>query len=246
MPARTFDEHVAFGPLAAPRLVDRIYNLPFSLAGINVGLATHWLCSEFFGRSGFEVASLPLGALLASGVAVLVVTAVLPFVGLVASWPARGVGRALRAGLGLLFTSRDLTRTLARGWVPLRNARQAALAERDRYWTSRVDSALAACVRRARRVDQVQLQGFATLVLLALDASCSLSLVPSLLRWVGLASSADWLGCGYVLLALFWCWSVGGDVMSSAVIYHPVLARQLACEQAQRRSPRARGVRGGA
>jgi hypothetical protein len=240
MTARTLDEHDTLSPLSPPRLVDRVYNLPFSLAGINVGLATHWIFSTFFGRSLFDMGVLPPGAIVAGGIAGLVVTAVLPFIGMLASVPAQCAGRCLRGAHELLLGSRHLTRALARGWVPLHKARQAALAERDRYWSSRVDSVLAACVRRARRADQVELQGFALLVLLVIDASCSPALVPSLLRLVGLASCADWLGCLYVLSALAWCWSVSGDVTSAAIIYHPVLAQQLVRERALRRARRAR------
>src|SRR5688572_11740351 len=239
MTARTFDEQDTLSPLSPPRLVDRVYNLPFSLTGINVGLAAHWIFSTFFGRSLFDLGALPPGAIVAGGIAVLVVTAILPFAGVLASWPARAVGRLLRAALGLLLGSRRLTRALARGWVPLRKARHAALAERDRYWTSRVDAVLAACVQRARRADRGELQGFALLTLLALDASCSPALVPSLLRFMGLASSASWLGCFYALAALVWCWSVSGDVTSAAVIYHPVLAQQLLRERALQRARRA-------
>jgi len=242
MTARTFDKYTALSSLSAPRLVDRVSNLPFSLAGINMGLATHWVFSAFFGRSLFDLGVLPPGALVAGGVAVLLVTAVLPFIGMLASFPAQGIGHVLRAGSELLLGSRNLTRILARGWVPLRNARQAALAERDRYWTARVDSALAACVQRARRADRVELQGFASLVLLAIDASCSPALVPSLLQLVGLGSYGDWLGCLYALLALGWCWSVSGDITSAAVIYHPVLAQQLARERALRQCERERAV----
>jgi hypothetical protein len=239
MTSRTFDEHHTLSLLSPPRLVDRVYNLPFSLTGINVGLATHWIFSTFFGRSLFDLGALPPGAIVAGAIAVLVVTAVLPFAGMLASWPAQTVGRVLRGALGLLLGSRSLTRALARGWVPLRKARQAALAERDRYWTSRVDSALAACMQRARRADRVELQGFALLTLLALDASCSPALVPSLLRFMGLASSASWLGCVYVVAAFVWCWSVSGDITSAAVIYHPVLAQQLVRERALERARRA-------
>lgn len=239
MTARTFDEHDTLSPHSPPRLVDRVYNLPFSLTGINVGLATHWIFSTFFGRSLFDLGALPPGAILAGGIPVLVLTAILPFAGMLARCPAQGVGRVLRAALGLLLGSRSLTRALARGWVPLRKARQAALAERDRYWTSRVDSALAACVQRARRADRVELQGFALLALLVLDASCSPALVPSLLEFMGLGSSASWLGCVYVLAALVWCWSVSRDVTSAAVIYHPVLAQQLLRERALQKARRA-------
>jgi hypothetical protein len=239
MTARTIDEHDRFSRLGPSRLVDRVYNLPLSLTGINVGLATHWVFSTFFGHSLFDLGALPLGAVLAGGIAVLALTALLPFGGMLASCPAQGVGRVLRAGLGLLLGSRSLTRALARGWVPLREARQAALAERDRYWTSRVDAALAACVQRARRVDRVELQGFALLALLVLDASCSPALVPSLLRFMGLGAYVSWLGTGYVLAALVWCWSVSGDVTSAAVIYHPVLARQLVRERALQQARRA-------
>lgn len=239
MTARTIHEHTALSSLSTPRLVDRVSNLTFSLVGINLGLASHWIFSAFFGRSLFDVNVLPPGAFVAGGVAVLVVTALLPCVGMLASFPAQGVGHVLRAAHGLLLGSRSLTRALARGWVPLRKARLAALAERDRYWTSRVDSALAACLQRARRADRIELQGFALLVLLAIDASCSPALVPSLLRLVGLASWTEWLGCLYALLALAWCWSVSGDVTSAAVIYHPVLAQQLVRERALRRSARS-------
>lgn len=239
MSARTFDEHDTLSPLCPPRLVDRVYNLPFSLTGINVGLATHWIFSTFFGRSLFDLGALPAGALVPGGIAVLVVTAILPFAGMLASWPAQSVGRVLRAALALLLGSRQLTRALARGWVPLLEARQAALAERDRYWTSRVDAVLAACVQRARRTDRIELQGFALLTLLALDASCSPALVPSLLKFMGLGSGASWLGCVYVLAALVWCWSVGRDVTSAAVIYHPVLAQQMLRERALRKARRA-------
>lgn len=239
MTARTFEEHETLSTLAPPRLVDRVSNLPFSLTGINVGLATHWIFSTFSGRSLLDIGALPPGVVVAGGIAVLVVTAVLPFMGMLASWPAQGVGHVLRAGFGLLLGSRKLTRALARGWVPLRKARQAALAERDRYWTSRVDSALAACMHRARRADRVELQGFALLMLLGLDASCSPALVPSVLTLVGLAGCADWLGCFYVVLGLIWCWSVSGDVTSTAVIYHPVLAQQLVRERALRHARRA-------
>jgi hypothetical protein len=168
-----------------------------------------------------------------------VATAILPFAGMLASWPAHGVGRVLRAGLGALLGSHHLRRALARGWVPLRNARQAALAERDRYWTSRVDAALAACVQRARRAERVELQAFALLTLLVLDASCSPALVPSLLRFMGLGSCASWLGCAYVLASLLWCWSVSGDVTSATIIYHPVLAQQLVRARALQKARRA-------
>jgi hypothetical protein len=239
MTARTLDEHAALSSLSTPRLVDRVSNLPLSLAGINLGLATHWVFSAFFGYSLFDMGRLPPGALVAGAVAVLVVTALLPFAGMLVSFPAQGVGHVLRAALVLLLGSRSITRALARGWVPLRKARFAALAECDRYWTSRVDLALAACVRRARRADRIELQGFGSLALLAVDASCSPALVPSLLKLVGLGACADWLGCLYALLALAWCWSVSSDVTSAAVIYHPVLAQQLVRERAQRRSSRA-------
>ena len=239
MTARTFDELDTPSPHSPPRLVDRVYNLPFSLTGINVGLATHWIFSTFFGRSLFDLGALPPGAIVAGSIAVLVVTAILPFAGMLASWPAQAVGHVLRAAFGLLLGSRHVTRALARGWVPLRKARQAALAERDRYWTSRVDAALAACVQRARRADRVELQGFALVTLLALDASCSPALVPSLLKFTGLASSASWLGSVYVLAALGWCWSVSRDVTAAAVIYHPVLAQQLLRQRALREARRA-------
>lgn len=239
MTDRTIDEPAALSSLSTSRLVDRVYNLPFSVVGINLGLAAHWIFSAYFGRSLFDVSALPPGAIVAGGIAVLVVTAVLPFAGLLVSVPAQGIGRALRLALGLLLGSRRSSWALARGWVPLRKARLAALAERDRYWTSRVDSALAACVRRARRAERLELQGFGLLVLLAVDASCSPALVPSLLKLVGLASCAEWLGCLYVLLALAWCWSVAGDVTAGAIIYHPVLAQQLVRERALRRSARS-------
>jgi hypothetical protein len=239
MTAHTLDGHDRFSPLGPSRLVDRVSNLPFSLTGINVGLASHWVFSTFFGRSLFDLGALPPGAVLAGGIAVLAVTALLPFGGMLASCPAQGIGRVLRAGLGLLRGSRSLTRALARGWVPLLEARQAALAERDRYWTSRVDAALAACVQRARRADRVELQTFALLALLVLDASCVPALVPSLLKFMGLGACVSWLGACYVLSALVWCWSVSGDVTSAAVIYHPVLAQQLVRERALRRARRA-------
>lgn len=240
MTTRALEEHHTLDALSPTRLVDRVYNLPFSLTGINVVLASHWIFTSFFGRSLFDMGALPPGAIAAGGVAVLLVTAVLPVVGMLATWPARCVGRTLRAAHGLLLGSRHATRALARGWAPLRAARQAALAERDRYWTSRVDAALAACVHRARRADRVELQGFASITLLAIDATCSPALVPSLLPLVGLHSCADWLRCVYVLSALIWCWSVSRDVTSAAVIYHPVLARQLLQERAVRRSQRDR------
>lgn len=239
MTARTFDEHDRFSPLGPSRLVDRVYNLPLSLTGINVGLATHWVFSTFFGRSLFDLGALPPGAILAGGIAVLALTALLPFGGMLASCPALGIGRVLRAGYWLLLGSHNLTRALARGWVPLRKARQAALAERDRYWTSRVDAALAVCAQRARRADRVELQGFALLALLVLDASCSPALVPSLLKFMGLGASVSWLGAGYAVAALVWCWSVSGDVTSAAVIYHPVLAQQLVRERALQQARRA-------
>lgn len=239
MTARTSDEHDSLCPLSPPRLVDRVYNLSFSLTGINVGLATHWIFSTFFGRSLFDLGALPPGAILAGSIAVLVVTAILPFAGMLASWPAHGLGRLLRATVGSLLGSHHVTRALARGWVPLGHARRAALAERDRYWTSRVDAAFAACLQRARRADRVELQGFALLTLLALDASCSPALVPSLLRFMGLGWCASWLGCSYVLAGVVWCWSVSRDVASATVIYHPVLAQQLVRERALRQARRA-------
>jgi hypothetical protein len=236
MTAQTHVEHDIFSPLSRPRLVDRVYNLPFSLAGINLGLATHWIFATFFGRSLFDLGALPPGAIVAGGIAVLVVTAILPCAGMLASWPAQAVGRVLRASLGLLLGSSSIERALARGSVPLRKARQVALAERDRYWTSRVDAALAACVHRARRADHVELQTFALLMLLALDASCSPALVPSVLKLAGIGWCTSCLGFIHVALALAWCWSVSGDVTSAAVIYHPVLAQQLARERALRKA----------
>jgi hypothetical protein len=217
---------------APANIIGRKFQRCLQLQLAAVGLAFNSLACKALGRGLLGFCDEP-GALLTAAVASVALAAValalylLPALGAAFIW--------LLAQLDLLLDSGDSPHErppVESGWVRIDQAREAALFERDAFWTERVERELAARARHLGTRRSAARQSFALLALLILDLVCPQSIMVSLLQIIiGVDFARGVLFVAYLLTLLRWCSSVlPRSPARLGLIYHPALAKHLAAK----------------
>jgi hypothetical protein len=228
--------HGAHGAQSLIARIDRRLGQKWQLDVLATGLAFNMLSVKAFGQGLLDYSD-PSRAVLTGPnaavalAAVALATYLLPRLGSAFIW-------LLEQLEGLFRTEHDvLARAvpLERGWVRITQAREAALIERDTFWTERVDQELTARDRQRSARRRVERQCFALLFLLVVDLACPQSLVTGLLGLIArIDSGRELLVVLYLALAVRWCIAVlGNSSPSLALIYHPALAKHLGSRSKQ-------------
>jgi hypothetical protein len=204
----------------------------WQLKALGSSLAFNWLYLATYGQGLLDFLDGPPAAppgrtAAVSVAAVLLSVYFLPLVGSATAWLIDWCFGCLCSAIE---RSTRVTPAQPRpGFVPLREARNAALYERDGYWTERVEQELTAQAERRSTRTQLQLHSFAALTLLVLDLCCTPSLIEGFLRLFGLESTRELLCVVYLTLSLIWCGLVVRHPSTTlGYIRHPALAEKLA------------------
>jgi hypothetical protein len=212
--------------------MERSIGAGWQLKALGSSLAFNWLYLATYGQGLMDFLdgppAAPPGRTAAVSVAAIVLSVyVFPLIG-------SATARLLEWSFGCLCrvverSPRAATAHPQPGFVPLREARNAALYERDGYWTERIEQELSAQAERRSTRTELQLHSFAVLSLLVLDLCCTPSLIEGFLRLFGLEATRDWLGVAYLALSLVWCGLVVRHPgRTLGYIRHPALAEKLA------------------
>lgn len=204
----------------------------WQLKALGSALAFNWLYLTTQGQGLLDCLdgppAAPLGQTAAVAIAALVLAVyLLPLIGSATA----GLVECVFAGLcSAVERSTHLSPAhVEPGFVPLREARNVALYERDGYWTERIERELTAQARHRSTRTELQLHAFATLSLLVLDLCCAPSLIEGFLRLLALPSTPELLVLLYLTLALTWCGLVITNPSATfGYIRHPALAEKLA------------------
>jgi hypothetical protein len=224
-------ELVAGAARAPANIVGRGFQRRIQLQLAAVGLAFNSLAFKALGRGLLGFCDEPGALLTAAAASVALASVGLAFYLL----PALGAGFIwLLAQLEVLLIAGERARQerapVESGWVRLDQARDAALVERDAFWTERVERELAARARHLGSRRNAARQSFALLALAILDLACPRSIMLSLLQIItGVDVARVLLFVAYLLTALRWCSSVlARSPARLGLIYHPALAKHLA------------------
>ena len=218
---------------APANIVSRKFQRCLQLQLAAVSLAFNSLACKALGRGLFGFCDEPAALLSAAAASVALASValalyLLPALGAAFIW--------LLAQLELLLESGDHQRherpPVESGWVRIDQAREAALFERDAFWTERVERELAARARHLGTRRSAARQSFALLALLILDLVCPQSIMVSLLQIIiGVDFARGVLFVAYLLTLLRWCSSVlPRSPARLGLIYHPALAKHLAAK----------------
>jgi hypothetical protein len=211
-------------------LIDRRLGQRWQLEVLAVGLAFNLLSFKAFGQGLLDFSDTPGTSLTGPNAAValaafVVATYLLPRLGAAFIWLFEQVEALHRHNGG----PESRTAPFENGWVRLAQAREAALIERDSFWTERVDQELTARDRQRSERRCVLRQSFAVLFLFVVDLACPRSLALGLLRLVtGIGVAQELLVVVYLAAGLRWCLAVLRNASPTAgLIYHPALAKQI-------------------
>jgi hypothetical protein len=216
--------------------VDRRLGQRWQFEILAVGLAFHMLSFKAFGQGLLDFSDAPRAALTGPNAALalaafVIATYLLPSLGAAVIW----VLERLEALGGAERAPHRRAILVESGWVRLSQARDAALIERDAFWTARVDQEFSARDRRRAARRRLESQVFALLFLLVLDLACPNSLAIGLLQLVTRTDCArELLGISYLAASLRWCVAVLEEPPPTlGMIYHPVLAQHLGAKAKQ-------------
>jgi hypothetical protein len=220
----------------------------WQLKALGSALAFNWLYLATYGQGLLDFLdgppAAPPGRTAAVSVAAVVLTVyVLPKVGSATAWLVDWSFGCLCRVVEL--SPRAAPAHVRPGFVPIREARNAALYERDGYWTERVERELTAQAQRRWTRTELQLHSFAALALLVLDLCCTPSLIEDFLHLFGLESTRELLGVVYLTLSLIWCGLVVRRRSTTlGYIRHPALAEKLARDRKPYGASNLRPMRG--
>jgi hypothetical protein len=211
-------------------LVDRRLGQRWQLEILAVGLAFNILSFKAFGQGLLDFSDAPRTALTGPNAAVaiaafIVATYLLPRLGAAFIWLIEQIENLHR------HDRRHESRPapFESGWVRLAQAREAALIERDSFWTERVDQELTARDRQRAERRRVHRQSFSVLFLFVVDLACPQSLALDLARLItGVGVARELLIVLYLAAGLRWCLAVLKNASpTTGLIYHPALAKQI-------------------
>jgi hypothetical protein len=222
--------HVTHGLQALVSRVDRRLGRKWQLEILATGLAFNMLSVKAFGQGLLDFSDASRAVLTGPNAAVtlaafVVATYIVPQLGAAFVWLLEQIEHLQPDDRG--FDGRSSP--LERGWVRIAQAREAALLERDTFWTERVDQEVTARDRHRAARRRLERQAFALLFLLVVDLACPQSLAIGLLQLItGIDFARELLVVLYLAAALRWCIAVlRNPIPNLGMIYHPALARHL-------------------